>query len=435
VTDKTPTIPTAPAKKTASIVYAVCLFTLGGAILTWQISSSEYLAGSHGFGTAAFFFCFGVFTITMGYARPGFGHVSFDRVAQVASILVLGPVDAAWISGLASLVYPIHRLWKGVSAIDVMTASLHNAGMMIVVILACGSLYTYLGGPIPLQSLNPRIGGLLLLLMLSMQALNDGLMAFMLYLRDQDHFSLLNVFSISVELISVPLAILVAIVFSTMDMSIFVLLLFVLSLGMVVLKQFAEMRNKLEALVDERTEALRQKSIELERQATRDQLTGLYNRRFADDFLQRQIDNSRRNGRKLTIALADIDHFKKVNDTYSHAAGDKVLLGVSKILLKRCRQTDMVARYGGEEFLLCFPDTPSEFAEQICVQIREAIEKKKWTRIAENVADDFRVTISFGVAEIDSQSRLTSILHDADTRLYQAKHRGRNRIVGLASGS
>ena len=103
----------------------------------------------------------------MGYPHPSFGHVSFDRAAQVASILVLGPVDAAWINGLASLLYPWHRLWQGVSLSSVLTASLHNAGMMSMVILGCGSLYTYLGGPVPLEILTVAAAGLLLLLMLS----------------------------------------------------------------------------------------------------------------------------------------------------------------------------------------------------------------------------------------------------------------------------
>ena len=198
---------------------------------------------------------------------------------------------------------------------------------------------------------------------------------------------------------------------------------------MLVLKQYAEMRNKLEALVAERTEELREKSLELERQATHDNLTGLYNRRYADEYLEREIDASRRYDREFTIALADIDHFKRINDRYSHAIGDEVLCRIANILANRCRKTDMVARYGGEEFLLCFPDTSSEFAEQICTQIRTAVERADWTPISEQIGRDFKITISFGVAEIGRDSRRTTILSDADTRLYQAKHRGRNKVV------
>jgi len=103
---------------------------------------------------------------------------------------------------------------------------------------------------------------------------------------------------------------------------------------------------------------------------------------------------------------------------------------VADILVNRCRKTNVVARYGGEEFILCFPDTSPEFAEQICSQIRYAIEKTDWYDIGEGI----RLTISFGIAEVGRDTRRTSILSDADTRLYQAKHKGRNRIVGLPGG-
>lgn len=410
--------------------YAAGLFVAGIAAIIAVLPKAGVLSGSYSWDTALFFLLFGVFTITMGYARPGFGHVSFDRVAQVSSILVLGPVDAAWINGLASAVYPLHRLWRGVSAYEVAIASMHNAGMMMLIILGCGSLYVYLGGPVPLMALDLRVGGLLLLLMLSMQGLNDAVMAGMMFLRNAESANFVSVFSVGVELASVPLAIIVAIVFASMGLPVFILLLFTMSLGMLVLKQFAEMRNKLETLVDERTEELRIKSEELERQATHDKLTGLVNRRFVDDFLQREIENSKRYDRPLTIALADIDHFKRVNDSHSHLIGDQVLRRISDILVNRCRKTDVVARYGGEEFLLCFPDTSAEFAEQICSQIRTAVEKTDWSDIGEGI----RLTISFGIAEVGNDSRRTTILSDADTRLYQAKHKGRNRIVSLPGG-
>jgi len=412
------------------LLFAVSLLIGGFAALAYVMPENGFLAGDYSWGTALFFLLFGLFTILMGYARPGFGHISFDRVAQVSSILVLGPFDAAWIAGLASAMYPLHRVWKGIPLFDVAMASMHNAGMMIIVVLGCGSLYTNLGGPVPLTGINLQIGGLILLLGLTMQVMNDGIMAIMMTLRKMDSSSMLNVFSVGVELASVPLAVLVAVVFSSMELPVFILLLFGMSLGMLVLKQYAEMRNKLEALVDDRTEELRIKTLELEEQATHDKLTGLFNRRYVDDFLQREIDNAKRYNRPFTIALADIDHFKRVNDSHSHAIGDQVLCRVSEILTNRCRKTDIVARYGGEEFLLCFPDTNVEFAEQICSQIRYAVEKTDWSDIGMGI----RLTISFGIAEAGIDSRPTTILSDADTRLYQAKHKGRNRIVSLPGG-
>lgn len=407
------------------LLFSLVLFISAVAAMAYALRTFDVLGAGYAWGTALFFLLFGLFTIFMGYARPGYGHISFDRVAQLSSILVLGPFDAAWIGGLASFIYPWHRVWRGIPLPEVATAAVHNAGMMTLVILGCGSLYAYLGGPIPLLRLDVQTAGLLLLLMLTMQLVNDGLMAIRMHLMNVDTSRLLNVFSDGVELTAGLLGVLVAVVFVRLEMPIFVMMLFSMGLGMLVLKRYAEMRNKLEALVAERTEELEQKTAELERQATHDKLTGLLNRRFADDYLQREIDSSHRHNRDFTIALADIDHFKQINDTHSHAVGDAVLCRVAEILSNRCRKTDVVARYGGEEFLLCFPDTNAAFAEQICSQIRSAIEQEDWSAIGRNI----RITISFGIAEIGNDSRRTSILSAADTRLYKAKNKGRNLVV------
>jgi diguanylate cyclase (GGDEF)-like protein len=410
-------------------IYSVLLFAVSLGVLYFVTARNGFLTADYGPGTAIFFLVFGLFTITMGYPHPNFGHVSFDRAAQVSSILVLGPVDAAWINGLASLLYPWHRLWQGVPLSSVVTASLHNAGMMSMVVLGCGSLYMYVGGAVPLVHLNIAAAGFLLLLMMSMQLLNDLGMLVVVHLRKSDPAKLLNVFSTGVELGSVLIAIVVAIVYVRMEPAAVALVLIVVSLGMFVLKQYALMRHKLEALVEERTSELREKSKELERQATHDKLTRLFNRRYADDYVERQIESARRYNRDFTIALADIDHFKQINDRFSHAVGDKVLRRVADILVNRCRKTDVVARYGGEEFLLCFPDTSSDFAEQICGQIRTAVEGADWPEVFEEFGTHLYLTISFGIAQAGIDSRRASILSDADTRLYQAKKKGRNLVV------
>jgi diguanylate cyclase (GGDEF)-like protein len=410
-------------------IYSVLLFVASLTVLSLVTQRTGILMSDYGTGTALFFLAYGLLAIAMGYPHPNFGHVSFDRVAQVSSILVLGPVDAAWINGLASLLYPWHRLARGASLGAVITASLHNSGLMSMVILSCGSLYAYLGGPVPLDHLNIAAAGLLLLLMLSMQLMNDLGMLAIAYLRKGNPSKLLNVFSTGVELASVLIAIVVAIVYVRMEPLVVALLLIVLSMGMFVLKQYAGMRHKLEALVEERTVELRNKSLELERQATHDKLTGLFNRRFVDDYLQRQIESAHRYDRDFTIALADIDHFKQINDRFSHAVGDEVLRRVAGILVNRCRKTDVVARYGGEEFLLCFPDTTSEFAEQICGQIRKAVADADWSPIDEKFGTHLYITISFGIAQAGDDMRRTTILNAADTRLYQAKKKGRNLVV------
>ncbi len=410
-------------------IYSVLLFAVALCVLYFVTQRTGFLVSAYGPGTALFLLGYGLFTITMGYPHPNIGHVSFDRAAQVASILVLGPVDAAWINGLASLLYPWHRLRQDVPLITVLTASLHNAGMMSMVILGCGSLYTYLGGPVPLDHLSVAAAGLLLLLMLSMQVLNDLSMLVIIFLRKGNPAKLLNVFSTGVELGSVLIAVVAAIVYVRMEPAVIALVFIVLSLGMFVLRQYAEMRHKLEALVEERTTELQEKSIELERQATHDKLTSLFNRRYADDYLERQIESARRYDRDFTIALADIDHFKQINDRFSHAVGDEVLRRVAEILANRCRKTDVVARYGGEEFLLCFPDTNSDFAEQICGDIRTAVENADWSEVCEEIGTQLYITISFGIAQAGNDMRRTAILSAADTRLYQAKKKGRNLVV------
>ncbi len=410
-------------------IYSIVLFLVAVIAIAYTSQTQGILLGDYGFTTAAFFVVFGLFTITTGFPHPGFGHVSFDRVAQVASILVLGPIDAAWINGLASFIYPWHRLRDGTDLRSVITAACNNAGLMSLVILLCGSLYEYLGGPIPLLSLDLRTGGLLLLLMLSMQLMNDLGMMIVLYLRGISPSSLLNTFTTAVESVSALIAVVVALAFTTSDRVNFALLLVVLAIGMLVLKQYALMRHRLEALVDVRTEELRLQSIELQRQAHHDKLTGLVNRRFVDDYLRLQLEAARRQNIDFTVALADIDHFKQINDHYSHAIGDKVLRRISQILLNRCRKTDVVARYGGEEFLLCFPDTDAQCAEQICSQMRLAIEHTDWSDLQSPGGEEIKVTISIGIAESSDDSRHTTILGEADSRLYQAKHLGRNRII------
>jgi len=204
------------------------------------------------------------------------------------------------------------------------------------------------------------------------------------------------------------------------------ILLFVLSLGMLALKEFADMRQRLEALVEERTRELRAKTLELERQATRDKLTGLFNRRYADGFVDGQLELAERLGRPLGVVLADVDHFKLINDTHSHAVGDAVLERLSRLLESHCRETDMVARYGGEEFLICLPATDAAAAAAIGEAIRVAVASMDWS----DLAPSLRVTVSIGVAASGRSKDRAAVLGRADANLYRAKRGGRDRVVG-----
>jgi diguanylate cyclase (GGDEF)-like protein len=374
---------------------------------------------------ALFFLLFGLFTISIGYAHPVFGYVSFDRVAQVSSILVLGPVDAAWINGLASLLYPWHRLRKGVPLRTVVSAALINSGLMTLMVLAGGLLYVALDGPVPLAELQPRSFAAIVLMLLAMQVINEGGMMALVRARGQPARDSLSLFDTSTELTAGLIAVLVAIVWTRMETEVFVLLLAVLVAGMLALKRFAEMRLKLERLVGERTEALHDKTLQLERLAALDTLTGLYNRRHADAYLKHAMDHATRHDGVLSIALADIDHFKQINDGHSHAVGDRVLKRVAQIFTQRMRASDLVARYGGEEFLFCFVDMGRDESARVCEDLRLAVEREPWSELSPGL----QVTLSIGVVTRQDEQQPQALLHDTDTCLYRAKHLGRNRVV------
>jgi diguanylate cyclase (GGDEF)-like protein len=232
-------------------------------------------------------------------------------------------------------------------------------------------------------------------------------------------------FSYALELGSGAAAVLVALIYNTMERDVLLLALIVLSIGMLALRQFANMRHKLELIVAERTSKLEEQTRELERQATHDTLTGLHNRRYADEYLVRQIGSGEWTRRHFTVALADIDLFKQINDLHSHATGDEVLRRVAAVLRERCRVTDVLARYGGEEFLICLPNTDLREARLLCEGLRTAVENASWAQLG-LVAG---VTISFGIAEHKADPSLDRLLARADRLLYQAKNGGRNRVV------
>ena len=165
----------------------------------------------------------------------------------------------------------------------------------------------------------------------------------------------------------------------------------------------------------------------LEIMATEDQLTGLYNRHYLDNTLDRLAAGTKRRNSKICTLMCDIDHFKEVNDTYGHDAGDKILIQMAKILLNMVRDADLVVRFGGEEFMIllidCDPATSREMAERI----RQEVQLYKFHIPGHTI----RMTISIGVSifpESPGQD-IWNAFKKADVALYQAKEEGRNRII------
>jgi len=403
--------------------YGALLFVVALLALAVAAPSSALDAGE--WSRVGFFLAFALFTISIGYEQPAFGYVSFDRVAQVSSILVLGPVDAAWINGLASLLYPWHRLRRGVPLHSVISASLMNSGLMTLMVLAGGYVYVGLGGPVPLTHLSLATFAAALTSMVAMQLLNEAGMLTLVSIRGQSVRDSLSLFDTATELTAGLIGLLVASVWMRIEGEVFLLLLAVLLAGMLALKRFAEMRLRLERLVGERTAALQEKTLQLEQLAARDTLTGLYNRRHADAFLERELERAIRLGQPFSIALADVDRFKQINDGHSHGVGDRVLERVAAILAEHMRDSDLVARYGGEEFLLCLVGMSEQEALACCEDVRRAVERERWSRFAPGL----QVTLSIGLAARRQETTTLALLHHADVCLYRAKNQGRNRVA------
>jgi len=176
---------------------------------------------------------------------------------------------------------------------------------------------------------------------------------------------------------------------------------------------------------------LEQKASELGRHALEDKLTGLANRRRVDDELPRQLAAARERGVLLSIAVIDLDHFKRVNDRHGHGVGDDVLRAIARILLDNIRSSDLLARMGGEEFIVLFGATGLSVATDACERLRRAVEAFGWGQ----VAPDLALTISVGVCEASDGLDVRSLVERADAALYQAKRSGRNRVQVAGAGA
>jgi len=175
---------------------------------------------------------------------------------------------------------------------------------------------------------------------------------------------------------------------------------------------------------DHYLQALIDQLVEL---TSRDPLTGLSNRRSFELSLAREVDRVARSGDSALLLMVDIDHFKKVNDTHGHGAGDQVIRAVAQALADSVRPMDLVARIGGEEFAVLLPNCPAAFAPQVASRVREKVAR---TLVALAAGQSVAVTVSVGGAFAPQWVRSTPVLwmERADLQLYRAKDEGRNRV-------
>jgi diguanylate cyclase (GGDEF)-like protein len=169
--------------------------------------------------------------------------------------------------------------------------------------------------------------------------------------------------------------------------------------------------------------------------SSRDSLTGLYNRWFVMEKIDSELNRALRHGSPMSLLMLDVDHFKRINDTWGHSAGDQVLQGIGKLLRESCRVYDVPGRYGGEEFCILLPETKTGNTTVVAERIRQRLEATELLCGDTSVV----VTASIGIAGMDTPNdghvlSPAGLIERADQALYSAKHNGRNRIETWGAG-
>lgn len=183
--------------------------------------------------------------------------------------------------------------------------------------------------------------------------------------------------------------------------------------------------RQLENTIAVRTRELDNANTRLAELAQTDELTGLHNRRHFMALLEQEVERSRRSGKPLTLAMADLDHFKLVNDRHGHACGDHALQAVASTLRRSCRKYDIIGRYGGEELMILLPETALDEAIEVLERIRVSVSK---IGIESPEGQPVSLTVSMGVAQLHPGDNGADLIDAADKCLYCAKEQGRNRI-------
>jgi len=189
-------------------------------------------------------------------------------------------------------------------------------------------------------------------------------------------------------------------------------------------EQVKDLKNKMQVM-ESQSKTLETKLIEERNQALIDPLTEVYNRLAYNERFEQEYGRWKRYGSPLTIAIWDIDFFKKINDTYGHKAGDKALRTIAQVINSNVRETDFFARFGGEEFVVLLPETTLEAAEVVAEKIRMTVEECEF----HSKADRVLITVSCGISELRRGDSMETVFERADKNLYRAKETGRNRCI------
>lgn len=163
----------------------------------------------------------------------------------------------------------------------------------------------------------------------------------------------------------------------------------------------------------------------MEKLATTDPLTGVFNRRHLFKLAEQEFNRASRYGRSFSVLMIDIDHFKLINDTYGHGIGDDALKRMTEVVTQSLRTVDFLGRFGGEEFIVFLPETEPQAAVEVVERMRKKIAQIELEQIAAAV-----ITVSIGVASYHpNDPTIDLVLQRADAALYEAKHQGRNRVI------
>jgi diguanylate cyclase len=188
------------------------------------------------------------------------------------------------------------------------------------------------------------------------------------------------------------------------------------------LEESEKLRQSFENVID----SVKEKNRVLEEQSKVDPLTGIHNRRVFEESIEAELQRFIRYNQPFSLIFFDIDRFKDINDNYGHDAGDRVLKAIAKRVNEMIRKPDIFARYGGEEFVIILPEITIEHGVTVSEKLRKEIENAVFEYEGERVP----ITISIGITEVnESDKQYESIVSRADSYMYQAKEKGRNKVV------